>query len=117
MDAPTFYSESKRKKRDEPFSDDSEEAISSDDTLSPEGTDGIEYNESSDESEFDGEISDVNINEIETQAIESPAMQSVWHSTTSNERKFSLSGKEELSIAPNPSYEGKIWPIDMYSLF
>ncbi|VDN99683.1 unnamed protein product [Rodentolepis nana] len=87
------------------------------DTFSPEGTDDTECDESSNESELIGETSDVDNNENEIKAIDSPAVQSVWFSVISNERKFSFSGKKELSIAPNPFHEGKIWPIVVCSLF
>ncbi|XP_047741769.1 piggyBac transposable element-derived protein 4 isoform X2 [Hyalella azteca] len=111
----SFYSGSKRMKLDKPSSD-SDDTILSNDTFSPEGTDGSECDELSDEIELDGEFSDEH-DENDIQAVEGLAEQGVWHSANSNERKFPFSGKEELSVTPNPSHEGKIWPIDVYSMF
>lgn len=108
MDISSFYGRSRKTKHDELSSD--SDIISSNDIFQPDRTAGSECDESSDTSEENN-----NENEVETR--EGSPKQDILQNATSNERKFSFSGKEELSIKPNPSHEGKIWPIDVYSLF
>ena len=46
------------------------------------------------------------------------SLQPQWKDAITNQRKFCFTGKEELSIHPVPSQrDGKIWPVDVYSLF
>ena len=44
-------------------------------------------------------------------------LQSSWTDTSVRQRNFGFTGQETLCIQAKPAHEGKIWPIDVFSLF
>ncbi|CAK8679156.1 unnamed protein product [Clavelina lepadiformis] len=44
-------------------------------------------------------------------------LQNSWTATSVEQRNFGFTGQETLCIQAEPSHEGKVWPIDVFSLF
>ena len=44
-------------------------------------------------------------------------LQNSWTATSVRQRNFGFTGQETLCIQAEPSHEGKVWPIDVFSLF